>query len=80
MWRRVNQILNILMGSIVGVFIGYSLYRYWEYKTHPELYVLYSAPWYTEVLLYGGVAAVILLMIMIVKLIIRKKRKEGDLT
>ena len=49
MWKnRLNRILNIIMGSVVGVFIGYGLYSVWDYKTHPGLYAMQSAPWDTS--------------------------------
>lgn len=76
MWKnRLNRILNIIMGSVVGVFIGYGLYSVWDYKTHPGLYAMQSAPWYTGILTWGVFAAVVLLFGMILKLIIRK---SGD--
>ena len=76
MWKnRLNRILNIIMGSVVGVFIGYGIYSVWDYKTHPGLYAMQSAPWYTSILVCGVFAAVVLLFGMILKLIIRK---SGD--
>lgn len=73
--KRLNQILNTLMGSVSGVFLGYCLYSFWHYRTYPGLYVMQSAPWYTGCLLYGAVAAAVLLLSLVLKLIFRKTGK-----
>ena len=63
------------MGSVVGVFIGYSVYSVWDYKTHPGLYAMQSAPWYTTLLIYVGFAAVLLLGI-ILKCVLWKRAEK----
>ena len=73
--KMFNQILNIIIGASVGVFIGHGIYVFWDYKTHPVLYVAQSAPWYTSILVYGIATAVVLVIAIIIKLIIRKKLK-----
>mgnify|MGYP000888368391 CR=1 FL=1 len=77
MLKRLNQILNILMGSFLGVFIGRSVYVCWEYKIHSDLYAIQSAPWYTSIMVYGIVTAVILGIAIVIKLIIRQKIKQS---
>ncbi len=73
MWRnQLNRILNIIMGSAVGVFIGYGLYAFWEYKKYPELYAMQSAPWYINILVYGIFAVAVLILGIVLKLAIRK--------
>lgn len=57
--------INIVIGSCVGVFVGYSIYNVYHYKNY------YSAPWYTGILLYGAV----LLIEIIICLIIKRKLK-----
>ncbi len=73
--KRLNQILNMIIGSFLGVFIGHSLYRFWHYKTHRGLYDWQSAPWYSSILVYGGVTVVVLLVAVVIKCIIRKRIK-----
>ena len=73
--NKLAQILNIAMGSVVGVFIGYSLYSVWDYKTRPGLYAMQSAPWYTNILVCGAFVVVVLLLGIILKLMIRKSIK-----
>ena len=74
--NKLNSILNIIMGSVVGVFIGYSVYSVWDYKTHPGLYAMQSVPRYTSLLIYGGFAAAVLLLCMILKCVLWKRRKK----
>lgn len=79
MLKRVNEILNLLMGSISGVFIGHGIYVYWDYKTNPGLYAMGSAPWYAGILLYGIFTVAVLAAAIAVKAIIRKKMKQRTL-
>ena len=58
MLRKLNCFLNIVIGSFIGVFIGFGIYKFWHFKTYPNLYVMQSAPWYTELLLDGALVAV----------------------
>lgn len=77
MWKnKLNCILNTIMGSVVGVFIGYALYSVWDYKTHMELYMMQSTSWYKGILVYGIFGVVVLLLCIILKLIIRKSIKK----
>ena len=73
MWNRLNTFLNCVIGAFTGVFLAESIYTYWDYKTHPELYAVTSAPWYTTILLFGVVSAGIILAAFIVKLMIGEK-------
>ena len=75
MLRKVNCFLNIVIGSFIGVFIGIGIYKFWHFKTNPNLYAMQSAPWYTELLLDGVLVAVVVVVCMILKLIVRRKLK-----
>ncbi|MBD5450756.1 MAG: hypothetical protein HDR28_11565 [Lachnospiraceae bacterium] len=72
----VNSILNIIIGAFIGVFIGHGIYVFWDYKTHPDLYAMQSAPWYTSILVYGLFTIVTLIVGIMIKLIIRHKLKQ----
>lgn len=76
--KKLNYILNIVAGSFIGVSIGHGIYVFWEYKTHPGLYAMQSAPWYTSIFVYGIVMLILLAVVVIAKLIIRKKIKPAD--
>lgn len=74
--RKFNGILNIIMGSFSGVFIGYSIYQYFDYKRNPGLYEIQSAPWYTGIKIYGLGTLVILLIGVVLKLLMKGKLKN----
>lgn len=76
MLKKVNNILNIIIGSFAGVFIGQSIYKFWDYKTHPGLYVIQSAPWYTSILFSGLFTIVVIVVAILIKLIIRNKLQK----
>ena len=77
MWNKINTFLNCLIEAFIGVFLARSVYTYWDYTTHPEIYKVPSAPWYTVILLFGIVSGTIILAALIVKVMIRKKVKKG---
>lgn len=76
MHKRINRILNGIIEGFVGFFAGYSLYAFYHYKSHPDLYAMQSAPWYTGILLYGAVTAAIVAAALIVKLILHITGKK----
>lgn len=78
MLKKLNYFLNIVIGSFIGVFIGHGIYVFWEYKTHPDLYAMQSAPWYTSIFVNGIVTLILLAVVVIAKLIIRKKIKPME--
>ena len=69
--KKINTILNCVIGAFTGVFIAESIYTYWDYKTHPEIYGVTSAPWYTSILMFGIITLAIILVALVIKLIIR---------
>ena len=71
MLKRINNILNIVIGANFGSFIGYAIYEFWDFKARPGLYAMLSAPWYAGVLIHGMVTAVVLIVSVIIKLTIR---------
>ncbi len=73
MKKKLNQILNIIMGSLIGVFIGSGLYKYWHFQKYPDLYAMQSAPWFTGILVNGLLVLVLLAVCMIVKVIFIEK-------
>ena len=75
--KNLNAILNILMGSFFGVFIGDLIANYKNYLQFHEIYdAANSAPWY-----YGSLSSLILFMAVVIvcvaiKLIIRNNAKK----
>ena len=74
MLKKINQILNIIIGAFVGSLIGYSVYRMIDYHARPNLYAAQSAPWYTGILLQCAVTAVAVGIAAGIKLLIRNKK------
>ncbi len=38
--KNLYNVLWITMWSIIGVFVGYSGYTYYDYKKYPDLYAM----------------------------------------
>ena len=71
--KKLNNLLNIIIGAFVGVFLGHGIYVFWDYQTHPEIYASYSVPWYTSILVYGIFTVVVVLIAQVIKWFIRKR-------
>ena len=76
--KKMNTVLNIVMGGFAGVFLGRGLFVIWNFRTHPDLYAMQSAPWYTSILVEGALTLVVLLACMGIKAVIahQKNKKE----
>lgn len=79
MLTKLNRLLNIIMGAQVGVFIGHTLFTYFHYRNHQDLYAAQSAPWYTSIIMYGTVTAIVLLIAIVLKYIVKKKFKSKQI-
>ena len=75
MRKRLDGILNILMGAALGVYLGYALYTYVDYGRHPQQYATWSAPWYTGLLLRGAWVLGFLAVCAAAKFAVRKLSK-----
>lgn len=73
--KKLNTLLNTIIGAFMGVFIGHGIYVIWDFKSHPELYAMQSAPWYTSILMYGIATLFVVSVSLIIKVIIEKKNK-----
>lgn len=74
--KQLNQILTIVMSAFTGAFLGHGLYLYWDFRTHPALYEMQSAPWYARLFVPCGVLVTVLLVGTVLKLVILKKQKK----
>lgn len=77
--KKVNSILNIAIGLDIGAFVVYGICVFWDYKAHPDLYEMRSAPWYTSILVFGICAFAILLITGIIKFLVQKKLNRRSL-
>lgn len=55
--RRAKQFLNIAISTTVGTYLGAWLFFWWDFRTHPGLYALTSAPWYVRMIPATVIAA-----------------------
>ena len=76
--KKLNHRLNIIIGSVLGAFVGRGLYVIQNFKTHPEIYAIQSAPWYTSILVDGAFILVVLLICIVIKIIIKNSNKKED--
>lgn len=70
--KKCINILNIIMVVFACVFIGHGLSEIWMFKTHPEMYAMQSAPWYTSILVYGALTLAVWIVCIVIKLILRR--------
>ena len=69
--KRINAVLNTVMASFTGVFIGRSIHIISDYKKNPELYAFQSSPWYTGVFVNGIFTLIVLVICLIIKTILK---------
>ena len=73
MWKKVYDFLHIAMWAFIGVFLGGSLWRCYEYYARPELFAVQSAPWYLSILLNGLFTAVVVLVLLVLRRLVKRK-------
>lgn len=72
MRKRAQTILNIVIGSAIGVFAGHALFVLHDYRAHPALYAAQSAPWYMSICFYGIVSLFVILAAAFAKMLTGK--------
>lgn len=75
MLKKLNQIINIIMGLFSSIYISHVIYVFWYYKAYPDLYPMQSAPWYISIFVYSIVMLILLTIAVIGKMVIGKKMK-----
>ena len=63
----INQVLNVIVGSSIGVLIGHGLFVFIDFKKYPEMYAMQGAPWYSSILTYAVFTTVIVGVALIIK-------------
>ena len=76
-WLVVKKILNIVTGVSVGALIGRVLWVFVDYKINPEIYVSYSAPWYTAIIVALVFWGIVILLEVAALLFVRYKLSQG---
>lgn len=77
MLKKVKDLLNIIIGTTIGVYIGNVLFTVYDYRAHPGLYAMQSAPWYTRIVALGAMCCVLLAIEILAADIVRRRIKQG---
>ena len=67
-----NFLKYVIYASFYVIVIKTSM-DFYEYKRFPNLYSSYSAPWYTEALLYSAASFAVIIVCIILRVFIRHK-------
>jgi hypothetical protein len=73
---KLKRVMEIVIGSSVGVYLGRIIWIWIDYRSNPDLYALYSAPWYTQIIISSVISGSIVLIELIGYLFIRYKIKK----
>lgn len=73
--RKIYSVLKIMLWSFIGVFVGSSIYKYYDYTSYPDLYAVQSAPWYLSIEINAIFTAIIVVVILLIMWFVRKKLK-----
>ena len=71
--KKGYQYLKIALGSVIGVFIGTSIYQCVDYSMHKDLYMLRSAPWYLSIQINALFTIVVVTILLVIMYILKKK-------
>lgn len=77
--RKLYRVLRDFLWCMLGVFLGSSLYEYYDYVHHKGLYEMNSAPWYTGILTSGCLVAVLAAVLPIIMFFLKRRiRKQSQ--
>ena len=76
-WIKAKKVLNILLGSSVGIYVGMVLWRVLDYLMNKDRYMSYSAPWYTSIIVISIFWGIVLVIEVVAWLIVRHKLTAG---
>lgn len=76
--KKLYDFLGIAVWSFVGVFLGSSIYTFYDYKTHPGLYAMQSAPWYLSIQVRAVFTLALVAAVLVLRWYLRKKMDQGD--
>ena len=71
--KTLYNILKYVIYASLYVIVIKTGMDFYEYKCFPNLYSSYSAPWYTEALLYSAAFLAVIIVCVILRVFIRNK-------
>ena len=75
--NKLYDLLKYIIYASFYVIVIKTGMDFYEYKRFPKLYKLYSAPWYTEALLYSAASLSVIIVCTALRVIIRRRMKKG---
>ena len=76
--KKLYDFLNIAIWSFAGVFLGSSVYTWWDYKTRPGLYAIQPVPWYFSIQTRAVLTAVFIAVFLLLRWMIRRRMKKAE--
>ena len=75
--NKLYDFLKCMIYASFYVIVIKTSMDFYEYKRFPKLYESYSAPWYTEALLYIAASLFVIVVYAVLRGIVRRKIKKG---
>ncbi len=75
--NKLYDLLKYIIYASFYVIVIKTGMDFYEYKRFPKLYESYSAPWYTEALLYSAASLFVIVVYAVLRGIVRRKIKKG---
>ena len=73
---RGDDLLKYIIYASFYVIVIKTGMDFYEYKRFPKLYESYSAPWYTEALLYIAASLFVIVVCFVLRVILGRKMKK----
>ena len=77
--KKLKKFLIFVIFGQIGACLGHMLAIYNNYLRHPDLYAMYSAPWYVDLIptaVFTGIGVVITGIVYFILGYIAKKREQ----
>ena len=75
--NKLYDFLKCMIYASFYVIVIKTSMDFYGYKRFPKLYESYSAPWYTEALLYIAASLFVIVVYAVLRGIVRRKIKKG---
>ena len=78
MLKRIKWIMNIAIGTTIGVYIGNVIFTWTDYMRNPGIYEMQSAPWYLRIVVLSVFCGIALAVEIAVLCFVRCKIKKDQ--
>ncbi len=75
-YEKAYNVLKHLQWNMVGSLLGYGIGLYLRYRRFQEFFDARSAPWYTELPLYGAPVAALIAVLGVVRLLLKRRMQK----